>query len=81
MPLFRFNLLFFTLLSIATLLAHFFIERFQPTGDELLTNQWKTRTSNKSRIDLGEEHIQIFQMIQKSKYQHFNFYHKLCMTN
>ena len=76
MPLFRFNLLFFTLLSIATLLAHFFIERFQPTGDELLTNQWKTRTSDKSRIDIEkEEHIQI------SKYQHFNFYHKPCMTN
>lgn len=73
MPLFRFNLLFFTLLSIATLLAHFFIERFQPTGDELLTNQWKTRTSNKSRIDLGEEHIQIFSDDPKIKVSAFQF--------
>jgi len=74
MPLFRFNLLFFTLLSIATLLAHFFIERFQPTGDELLTNQWKTRTSDKSRIDIEkEEHIQIFSDDPKIKVSAFQF--------
>ncbi|MCC8997143.1 MAG: VanZ family protein [Nitrosomonas sp.] len=73
MPLFRFNLLFFTLLSIATLLAHFFIERFQPTGDELLTNQWKTKISDKSRIDIGEEHIQIFSDDPKIKVSAFQF--------
>lgn len=60
MPLFRFNLFFFALLSFITLLAHFFVERFQPTGNELLTTQWQTETSDESQIDIEQGHIRIF---------------------
>lgn len=60
MPLSRFNLLFFTLLAIATLLTHFFVERFRPTGNELLTAQWQTKISDESQVDIEQEHIRIF---------------------
>lgn len=60
MPLFRFNLLFFVLLAVVTLLTHFFVERFQPTGNKLLTAQWQTKISDGSQVDIDQEHIRIF---------------------
>ena len=59
MPLFKFNCIFFILLAVVTLLAHFHIERFQSTGAELLTTSWSTRTSGKSQIDISKDFIRI----------------------
>lgn len=51
--------MFFILLAVVTLLAHFHIERFQSTGAELLTTSWSTRASAKSQIDISKDFIRI----------------------
>ncbi|GKS69871.1 carbohydrate binding domain-containing protein [Nitrosomonas sp. PY1] len=49
----------FILLTVITLLAHLYLERFQPTGADLLTASWSTRTSGKNQIDIGKDLIRI----------------------
>lgn len=59
MPLLKTNCFLFILLAASTLISHTWINEYEQTGPELLTNHWKFKTSESNRIDITENRLNL----------------------
>ena len=60
MPLFKTHCFLFILLAVATLVCYHRFDQYQQVGPELLTGNWKFRTTESSWIDITEKGISLF---------------------
>lgn len=60
MPLFKTHCFLFILLAVATLVCYHRFDQYQQTGPELLTGDWKFRSTENSRIDITEKGLNLF---------------------
>lgn len=60
MPLFKTHCFLFILLAVATLVSYHRVDQYQQIGPELLTGNWKFRTTENSRIDITEKGLILF---------------------
>lgn len=60
MPLFKTHCFLFILLAVATLVCYYRFDQYQQVGPELLTGNWKFRTTENSRVDMTEKGLILF---------------------